>query len=190
VTARPRGTADRILDLGERFVMERGYHAWSYQHVADALAVKPAAIHYHFRTKPELVAAVLDRYRARFARWGRTVATEAPLAQLDAYVALSRGLLAEGRIDPFGMMAAEYSAVPPEVQERLRELQSEIFGWFGGLLARGRDEGAFAFDGPAPAKAAELACALLGAQQLGRVCGAAAFEEVADQLGRSLGVRR
>jgi AcrR family transcriptional regulator len=180
-------TATKILDIAERYVMQRGYHAFSYQHIAEELDVKPAAVHYHFRTKPDLVAAVLDRYRGRFRRWADRL-EGSPVERLDAYVALSRGLLAAGRIDPFGMMAGEYDQVPEAVQLRLRELQVEIFGWFGGLLAAGRREGAFSFDGTPEHKAAELACALLGAQQLGRVCGADAFEVVAAQVRRSLGV--
>lgn len=178
-------TSRKILDIAERFLMQRGYHAFSYQHIASELGVKPAAVHYHFRTKPELVAAVLDRYRGRFGRWGRTL-EGSPVAQLDAYVALSRGLLAEQRIDPFGMMAAEYDQVPDLVKSRLRDLQVEIFTWFGELLARGRADGAFTFAGPPASKAAELACALLGAQQLGRVCGPEAFEEVAASIRRGL----
>lgn len=180
-------TAKRILDIAERFVMQRGYHAFSYQHIAEELGVKPAAVHYHFRTKPELVSEVLDRYRGRFRRWARTL-RGTPVEQLDAYLALSRGLLVANRIDPFGMMAAEYDQVPDAVKQRLRELQVEIFGWFAGLLEAGRQSGDFQFVGPSDAKAAELACALLGAQQLGRVCGAEAFEGVAAQVRRSLGV--
>jgi AcrR family transcriptional regulator len=178
--------ARKILDIAERYVMQRGYHAFSYQHIAEELDVKPAAVHYHFRTKPELVAAVLDRYRGRFHRWGERL-EGTPVQRLDAYVDLSRGLLADGRIDPFGMMAGEYDQVPEGVQQRLRELQAEIFGWFAGLLADGLRAGAFSFEGTPEAKAAELACALLGAQQLGRVCGADAFEVVAAQVKRSLG---
>ena len=59
-------TARKILDLAEGYLTERGYHGFSYHHVAAALDVKPAAIHYHFRTKGDLVSEVLDRYRGRF----------------------------------------------------------------------------------------------------------------------------
>ena len=167
--------------------MQRGYHAFSFRDIATELEVQPAAIHYHFRTKPELVAQVLDRYRGRFRRWGRKLAGT-PAEQLNEYFDLSRGLLSANRIDPFGMMAAEYNDVPDEVKLRLRELQVEIFGWFGGLLEAGRQAEVFRFDGPSEAKAAEAACALLGAQQLGRVCGPEAFEAVVAQLRRSLGM--
>lgn len=179
-------TARRILDIAERYLMRGGYHAFSYQDIAAELGVKPPAIHYHFRTKAALVAEVLDRYRGRFRRWSRAQAEAPPRAQLVAYIALSRELLNDHRIDPFGTMAGEHDQLPEEVRARLVALQAEIFGWFGGLLAAGRATGEFRFDGEPASKAAEVACAMLGAQQLGRVCGPAAFEQVAAQVQRSL----
>lgn len=179
-------TARAILDLAERFLTERGYHAFSFADIARPLDIKPAAVHYHFRTKPELVVAVLARYRGRFRRWGRSVREDDARAQLTAYVALSRDLLRQDRIDPFGTLAGEFRQLPAPVQDELRGLQQDIFGWFAGLLASGRASGALVFDGEASTKAATLACALLGAQQLGRVAGAAAFEEVAGQVVREV----
>lgn len=179
-------TRRKVVDLAERFVMERGYHAFSFRDVADELGVQPPAVHYHFRTKAELVVEVLDRYVARFERWGATVADRPPAEQLAAYVALSRGLLAEGRIDPFGTLAGEHDHLPPEIQDRLRKLQAAIVGWFAALLEGGRASGAFCYAGAPRARAAEVVCALLGAQQVGRVCGAEAFEEVAGQIVASL----
>lgn len=176
----------RILDLGERFVMQRGYHAFSYQHVAEELDVKPAAVHYHFRTKPDLVSAVLDRYRARFHRWAAARRDTPPAQRLADYVQLSRDIVAAERVCALGMMATQFATVPPEVQERTMGLQEEIFGWLETLLEEGRDQGVFHFGGPASARAAELGCTVLGAQQLGRVRGPGAFEAVAEQIPRSL----
>lgn len=180
-------TVRRLLDLAERFVMQRGYHAFSYHHLAEELGIKPAAVHYHFRTKPDLVVAVLDRYRARFRRWAVARADAPPRERLADYLQLSRDIVAAERVCALGMMATQFGTVPEEVQERTSGLQHEIFGWVATLLEDGRREGVFRFDGPASARAAELACTVLGAQQLGRIRGPLAFEEVAEQVPRSLG---
>ncbi|MCB9686307.1 MAG: TetR/AcrR family transcriptional regulator [Alphaproteobacteria bacterium] len=176
----------KILDLGERFVMQRGYHAFSYQHVAEELDVKPAAVHYHFRTKPDLVAAVLDRYHARFHRWAEARRDAPPMQRLVDYVQLSRDIVAAERVCALGMMATQFGTVPEEVQDRTMGLQAEIFGWLESMLEEGRAQGVFAFQGSASARAAELGCTVLGAQQLGRVRGPEAFEAVAAQIPRSL----
>lgn len=180
-------TARKILDIAERHVMQRGYHAFSYQHIADELGVQTAAVHYHFRTKPELVGAVLDRYRARFRRWADAQAGRPAVDRLAAYLQLSRDIVADDRVCALGMMATQFGTVPEELQRRTEELQAEIFGWVEELLDDGRADGVFTFDGPSGARSAEIACSVLGAQQLGRIRGRDAFEVVAAQIPRSLG---
>ena len=59
-------TAEQILDLAETLIQTRGYSAFSYQDIADALGIRKASIHYHFPSKTELGIAVIDRYIARF----------------------------------------------------------------------------------------------------------------------------
>ena len=51
--------------------MERGFHAFSYQDISSALGVRNAAVHYHFRTKVLLVAAVVERYPPALPALGR-----------------------------------------------------------------------------------------------------------------------
>lgn len=61
-------TRTRILDLAERQMRLRGYHAVSFRDLADELGVKSASIHYHFRHKEDLGVAVVDRYAMTFAK--------------------------------------------------------------------------------------------------------------------------
>src|ERR1700749_2286302 len=58
--------AEQILDLAETLIQPRGYSAFSYQDIADALGIRKASIHYHFASKTDLGIAVVDRYVARF----------------------------------------------------------------------------------------------------------------------------
>lgn len=46
----PADTRVRILDLAENLLLERGFNAFSYQHITRELDVKPAAIHHHYPT--------------------------------------------------------------------------------------------------------------------------------------------
>jgi hypothetical protein len=85
------------------------------------------------------------------------------------------------------MMATQFGTVPEGLQQRTQELQAEIFDWVEVTLEEGREAGVFSFVGPSAARSAEIACAVLGAQQLGRVRGPEAFEVVAAQIPRSVG---
>ena len=59
-------TAEQILDLAEMLIQTRGYSAFSYQDISDALGITKASIHYHFASKTDLGIAVVDRYVERF----------------------------------------------------------------------------------------------------------------------------
>jgi len=59
-------TAEQILDLAETLIQTRGYSAFSYQDIAEALGIRKASIHYHFPSKTDLGVAVIDRYIERF----------------------------------------------------------------------------------------------------------------------------
>ena len=59
-------TRTQLLDLAEAEIRLRGYHAVSFRDLADALGIKSASVHYHFRQKEDLGLAVIARYRDRF----------------------------------------------------------------------------------------------------------------------------
>src|SRR5215468_7490023 len=59
-------TAGKILDLAETLIQTRGYNAFSYQDIADALGVTKTSIHYHFESKTDLGVAVIERYAKNF----------------------------------------------------------------------------------------------------------------------------
>lgn len=186
----PSDTRTKILDIAERLVMQRGYHAFSYQHVSVELGVKNAAVHYHFRTKPDLVCAVLDRYGRRFRRWAAALEGASPAEQLDAYLALNRAFVEDDRVCALGMMASHFGTVPEVVQAATSALQVEILAFYTDVLARGRGEGAFQFDGEPGDRAAEVACTVMGASQLARVAGPESFDRVAKGVRRSLTAAR
>ncbi|MBV8574602.1 MAG: helix-turn-helix transcriptional regulator, partial [Acetobacteraceae bacterium] len=56
-------TATRILDVAERLVQTRGFNAFSYADIAQALRVTKASLHYHFPTKGKLGERLIERYR-------------------------------------------------------------------------------------------------------------------------------
>jgi TetR/AcrR family transcriptional regulator, transcriptional repressor for nem operon len=185
----PRGeTRRRILEIAQRHVMQRGYHAFSYQHISGELGVKNAAVHYHFRTKPALVQAVLEQYTRQFRAWSAALDGQEATVRLDAYIQLSRDFITAERVCCLGMMASEFNVLPDPVRRETERLQDELFAWISRVLEEGRTDGTMTFTGPAIDQAAQLACTLLGGQQLGRVRGLAGFEPVATQVKRGLGL--
>jgi TetR/AcrR family transcriptional repressor of nem operon len=48
------GTAEKILEATHKLLVDRGFSAFSYADVAEAVQIRKASIHYHFRPKPIL----------------------------------------------------------------------------------------------------------------------------------------
>lgn len=168
-------TAERILDLAEKLIQTRGYSAFSYQDIADAIGIRKASIHYHYASKTDLGVAALDRYSARFeAALSRLIEDRAigALEILDRYVepyfALSE---AADRVCLCGALAAEFPALPAEMQARVERFFEDHQRWLAQIITRGQKEGAFDA-GLAPRDAAEgVFAALQGALLVGRATG-------------------
>lgn len=185
--ARSGDTKDEILRTASRLLLERGFNAFSYGHIAEALGVKPAAIHYHFPSKTDLGVALVERFRSRYQLWMEDAETLAPWEQLRGFFGIYRRFLDEGRVCPGGALQAEYGGIPPEMQAAVKKMLGEVHHWLAGVLERGREGGAFRFAGPAESKAAVIGAAVQGALQTARTLGKDHFHATVAQLELELG---
>ena len=64
-TQTPRGdTRARIIDVALELFAEHGYEKTSLREIADRLGVTKAALYYHFRTKEDILAGIVDTMSA------------------------------------------------------------------------------------------------------------------------------
>lgn len=173
---KPRSeTAEQILHLAETLIQTRGYSAFSYQDIADALGIRKASIHYHFPSKAELGIAVVNRYIDRFDAALTQVAgdeQQSSMAMLDMYVqpylAFAR---APDRICLCGALAGEMLALPEELRARVDHFFRTHQAWLTKVLKRGVARGEFHLPAP-PAKVARAVFASLqGALLVKRATG-------------------
>ncbi|AYA36081.1 TetR/AcrR family transcriptional regulator [Hymenobacter oligotrophus] len=182
-------TRTRILDLGEQFMLARGFNAFSYQHIAKELEVKPAAIHYHFPSKEDLGVAIIRRQLNRLRKWrGLPRVTElTPAQQFDALLEVYHGRVTERQqVCFFGALAAEFQTLPEAMQQELRTFTTELTEWVAGVLAAGREAGTMHFRGHPVSKASQVLTTLAGALQVARVYDARQYERIVAQLRTEL----
>ncbi|GAB2944125.1 TetR/AcrR family transcriptional regulator [Hymenobacter coalescens] len=182
-------TRTRILNLAEELLLARGFNAFSYQHIAKELAVKPAAIHYHFPAKEDLGTAVIRRQLGRLRKWrGLPRVTDlTPAQQFEALVEVYDARAATQRqVCFFGALAAEFQTLPEAMQQELRILNEELTTWLAGVLAAGRTDGSLHFRGHPLSKAALVLTTLAGALQVARVHGQEQFLRIVAQLRAEL----
>jgi TetR/AcrR family transcriptional repressor of nem operon len=184
-TRRDGHTADRILDVAERLVQTRGFNAFSYADVSQALGMRKASLHHHFSTKSQLGLALLTRYRLGFGDALRSIDAGASGAGecLARYVELYASVLRRNRMCLCGMLAADVATLPRPMRESVARFFAENEAWLARTLDRGRKDGELRFEG-APASMAEFfVSSLEGAMLLARGSGKAEhFEAVARHL--------
>ena len=166
-TKRRSETAEQILDLAETLIQTRGYSAFSYQDIADALGIRKASIHYHFPSKTDLGIAVVDRYVARFGAALAAIEadqSQSSMAVLDFYVEPYLAFAAASdRVCLCGALAGEILALPQEMRVRVDGFFRTHQAWLAKILKRGAARGEFVLSAPADKLARFIFSALQGA---------------------------
>ena len=178
-------TADRILDSAETLVQTRGYNGFSYAHIAAALGITKASLHYHFASKAELGEALIARYATRFAAALDEIDRTTPDARerLGAYAELYAGVLHGRRMCLCGMLAAEYETLPRPMGEAIVRFFDANQVWLARVLEDGRTAGTLAFDGDPLDAAQAILAALEGAMLVARPYGdPARFDSAARRV--------
>lgn len=181
-------TRARILALTERNLMRQGYHGFSFRDLAAELSVKPSAVHYHFRTKPDLVVEAVEGYGRRFGAWVDAVAHLSPADQLLAYVALGQLVVMDRRTCALGMLQSETETLPSAVRSAVDAVFEDFVGFYATRLEAARGQGAATFPGSSDVAAEVLGSTLIGAQHLSRSRGPAAYARVMRLQTAQLGL--
>jgi len=126
---------ERILATAERLFAERGFDRTSTARIAAAAGVPHGLIFYHFKTKMDLLLAVIRD--DRLAALDDVVPPLAPGATLEAAVAalwerLSRVL---GEPSAVRKIILQEAGAHPEIQARAREYQDRISAMVASYLA-------------------------------------------------------
>src|ERR1700749_3500191 len=167
--------AERILKTAEALMIERGYSAFSYADIAEAVEIKKPSIHHHFPTKAGLAVAVL-----RVHRENTIAGTEAldrqiadPWKRLQAYVHYWEGCIRGGTV-PFcvaALMAAELPSLPEEVQTEVRLHFKSLGEWLERTLKAGVKAGVIKLQDSAATEAQTLMAIVHGAMLSARATG-------------------
>ncbi|RRA49360.1 TetR/AcrR family transcriptional regulator [Acidipila sp. EB88] len=176
-------TAERILQTARTLISDRGYSAFSYADISEAVQIRKASIHHHFPTKSGLVVAVLRAHRERFlaATQALTHQVEDPLARLQAYVRHWEGCIRD-RSQPFciaALLAAELPSLPEEVGAEVHKHFLALGEWIRQTLEEGVVKRSMKLKGSSEDEAQTFMATVHGAMLSARALGdCAVFEAV------------
>jgi TetR/AcrR family transcriptional repressor of nem operon len=168
-------TAERILEVANTLLIDRGYSAFSYADIAETVKIRKASIHHHFPTKAGLVVAVLRRHRARISGGMKALddQIENPSVRIRNYFKYWEGCI-EGRTLSFcigALLGAEMPSLPEEVQAEVRLHFSMLTEWFERTLKAASKMRAIHLQGTVATEAQMLIAVLHGAMLSARATG-------------------
>ena len=136
-------TAAKIADIAEHFIQSRGYNGFSFRDIQDALGIKTASIHYHFKTKQDLAKAVFERYLARYKLVLEKIEQdqEGAEARLDALANLFISTRDDDKLCLCGMYASDYRSLDSELSFTLNRFVEINEAWIEKVVQLGVDSG-------------------------------------------------
>src|SRR5262249_7303260 len=146
----------------------------SYQDISEALGLTKASIHYHFPSKADLGAAVVDSYAQRFcdALAAPDQKAKTSAAPLDFYVQTYLQFAQKpGPLCLCRALAGELLTLPPDMRKRVDRFFTTHHAWLAGILERGAARGEFTLPAPAAKTARLVFGALQGALLVKRTTG-------------------
>jgi TetR/AcrR family transcriptional regulator, transcriptional repressor for nem operon len=168
-------TAERIMDVAHQLLAERGFSAFSYANIAEAIQIRKASIHHHFPTKAGLVVAVLERHRDRMMEGIHALDQQisSPLDRLAAYAAHWEACI-HSKDEPFciaALLGAELPSLPPEVQAEVKKHFEFLRRWIARTLEQGVKERTIKLSATPDVEADALMAAVHGAMISARIYG-------------------
>jgi TetR/AcrR family transcriptional repressor of nem operon len=127
---------NEILDVAQEAIQKRGYNAFSYADLAEAVGIRKASIHHYFPSKADLGLAVIRRYREAFGGFLNTIdSTEKNgLAKIEAYAKLYEDVLLDGRLCLCGMLATDIETLPKTLKNEIRKFFADNINWLARII--------------------------------------------------------
>ncbi len=120
------------MDAAESRIRSQGYHAMSFRDLADDLGIKSSSVHYYFRRKEDLVAALVARYSEKFFNQLEEMAenTKTGTEKVSTICQLYRASFTpNGHICLCGILGAEKNGLPEEVSGAVRQFLTANINW-------------------------------------------------------------
>lgn len=163
----PTDRAQQIVTAAETLMRDRGYSAFSYADIAEAVHIRKPSIHHHFPSKAGLAATVLRQHREKTLGGLHALdnAIEDPLKRLQAYVHFWENCIRD-QSAPFcvaALLGAELPSLPEEVQAEVHQHFLSLAAWLERTLKAGVRAGALQLDASAAVEAQTLMALVHGA---------------------------
>jgi TetR/AcrR family transcriptional repressor of nem operon len=137
-------TKTALLDSAEQAARTRGFDAFSYKDLADAVGIRKASVHHHFPTKAALSVALIERYCANFETACINICAihNTGATRVAALMELYRNALDGGKsLCLCVSFSTSCESLPPEVSIRISRFRRLIVAWLADAFEKGQLDG-------------------------------------------------
>jgi TetR/AcrR family transcriptional regulator, transcriptional repressor for nem operon len=177
--------AEKILKAADSLMVQRGYSAFSYADISEAVGIRKASIHHHFPTKAGLAVAVLKAHRGRVIQGMEALDSEieSPLARIQAYLQYWEGCIRAKTVSfcVAALLGAERPSLPEDVQVEVALHFDTLANWLERTLKAGVKKHVIQLRSSAATEAQTLMAVLHGAMLTARALdNCEVFKNVTD----------
>lgn len=121
----------QILSLAEHKVRSGGYGNFSFRELADEIGIKSSSVHYYFRTKGDLAAALAKQYTDEFLTLlNHEKALHPEQSAIELYIsAFKSALEKDNQMCLCGLLGAQSDALPELVNLEIKRFFSLNIAW-------------------------------------------------------------
>lgn len=181
-----RGRKAQIIDVSTELFREKGYHATSLDDIADRIGFTKPAIYYYFRSKEDILFAIVDQIvDSGLARMEAVAASDAsPTEKMHDLLVENTRVILEN-LDANSVFYNERGLLSPEREEAIRERERVYTRVARQIYTDGVAVGEFTDVDPAVATATLLG-ASIWAHRWFDPDGSLSTDEVAEQIATLL----
>lgn len=166
---------DRIFEIAQRLIQQRGVNGFSYADIAKEVGVSKPSLHHHFATKTDLIARLMERYTEQLVEYLESYSGASAQEALNAYFVLYQQNLENERACMGGMLSAEILTLDPSIHPLLSRFFSYQQEWLTAILEKGQSTEELNITKTAEQQACLIIAALQGALVISRAAGNSTF---------------
>lgn len=165
---------EKILDVAQSLVQDRGLNGVSFQDIADEVGLKKPSLFHHFRNKDELALALMERCRSSYGlRYGEVLERQ-DLSEPEKLREIAR-MFEEGlrsqHLCLLGALSNQSGSFSAPLKDAMSETANLSIGRYTEVFDAGRDSGTLVFQGSSEDAATAFLAMLQGLQALARAKG-------------------
>ena len=179
-------TRENIIQLGDQFIRDKGFNAFSFYDISKELRIKNASIHYYFQTKTDLGVCIVKDHNEKLHSLIQATAGKSPLGKLTTFLSIYSTIQSEGRVCLVGSLATDLNSVDPKIGQELKLFANEILKWVTSILEEGKEKQIFSFHGSARTKALMIITNMLAALQVSRLTNEDDFNTIKNEVVKEI----